>query len=191
MTMWFTSDLHLGHANIIRYCNRPFTDVDAMDAAIIDAINDRVAPDDVLWILGDVAMRSRYVPLVAEIRCPCRLVMGNHDTAKPAVYVELFEQVLAEDDLHGVPGHDDLIAMSHYPATDDGYGRAPAWLDRWNTGRWLLHGHTHGRWRQRGRWIDVGVDAWGGRPASMDEVQALIAAGPVEFLDPLPWDGAS
>jgi calcineurin-like phosphoesterase family protein len=53
-------------------------------------------------------------------------------------------------------------------------------------GGWILHGHVHDRWRQSGRQINVGVDAWGGRPISDDTVAALIDAGPNE-LDPLPW----
>lgn len=30
---WFTSDRHLGHTNLIGYCDRPFVEVAEMDAA--------------------------------------------------------------------------------------------------------------------------------------------------------------
>jgi calcineurin-like phosphoesterase family protein len=49
-------------------------------------------------------------------------------------------------------------------------------LDR---GGWLLHGHVHDRWRQRGRMINVGVDVHGYRPVAEDAVAALMAGGPV------------
>ncbi len=39
---WFTSDFHLGHRNIIRYCDRPFHSTDEMDEAIIENLNSRV-----------------------------------------------------------------------------------------------------------------------------------------------------
>jgi calcineurin-like phosphoesterase family protein len=56
MTRFWTADLHLGHANIIRYSGRPFTSVDAMDQALIARWNDTVRNGDEVWVLGDVAM---------------------------------------------------------------------------------------------------------------------------------------
>ena len=53
--IWFTSDLHLGHANAIRRRGRPFQTAAEMDEALIAAINGRVAAEDELWVLGDLA----------------------------------------------------------------------------------------------------------------------------------------
>ena len=53
---WFTSDFHLGHRNIIRYCNRPFQSTGEMDAAILDNLNSRVQQNDILYFLGDFCM---------------------------------------------------------------------------------------------------------------------------------------
>jgi calcineurin-like phosphoesterase family protein len=53
---WFTSDFHLGHFNIIRYCNRPFPDTAGMNAAILERLNASVKQDDVLYFLGDFCM---------------------------------------------------------------------------------------------------------------------------------------
>ena len=55
MALWLTSDLHFGHENIIRYCDRPFADVDAMNRALVDRWNEVVGDDDVVWVLGDFA----------------------------------------------------------------------------------------------------------------------------------------
>ena len=54
MTDWFTSDLHLYHGNIIKYCGRPFRDVGSMNKAIMKRWNLVVEPDDTVYILGDV-----------------------------------------------------------------------------------------------------------------------------------------
>lgn len=80
---WFSADLHLGHANIIDYCNRPFASVDEMNEAIIARWNERVAPGDTAWLLGDVAMgnRAETLPLLARLNGRKYLVAGNHDTA--------------------------------------------------------------------------------------------------------------
>ena len=56
--IYLTADLHLGHANIIKLCDRPFSDVKRMDSALIAAINDRVSATDELWVLGDFANRA-------------------------------------------------------------------------------------------------------------------------------------
>ena len=55
---WFTSDYHLGHANIIKYCERPFKDVEHMNKTIITNHNNRVKPNDIVFFLGDFCFRN-------------------------------------------------------------------------------------------------------------------------------------
>ena len=54
--VWFTSDFHLGHFNIIRYCNRPFADTHEMNAAILEHLNAAAEPNNLLYLLGDSCM---------------------------------------------------------------------------------------------------------------------------------------
>jgi calcineurin-like phosphoesterase family protein len=61
MKYYLTADTHFGHANIIRYCNRPFEDADQMDAFLIKNWNQRVKPDDMVFILGDFCFKSTKV----------------------------------------------------------------------------------------------------------------------------------
>src|SRR4051794_35883434 len=103
MTVWFTADLHLGHANIIKYCQRPFLSpeekrlaeadprgkfrisdetVRRHDDALIDAINAQVEPTDMLWILGDFCWGRRDEAEHYRQRIVCEnvnLIWGNHD----------------------------------------------------------------------------------------------------------------
>ena len=67
--IYFTSDPHYGHANIIRYCQRPYASVEAMDAALIANWNRVVTAEDTVYVLGDVSLSvdamQRCVPQLA------------------------------------------------------------------------------------------------------------------------------
>jgi calcineurin-like phosphoesterase family protein len=189
METWFTADLHLGHGNIIKYCNRPFmtnseaeraaTDprgqwkllpetVAAHDAAIIETINSLVKTNDDLWILGDFCLRDPKKAQAYRERIRCKqvhLVWGNHD---PQTLAPLFSSVLDQGmlNIQGQP-----IWLNHYP------------MRSWNGsfhGSWQLYGHVHGRLQaedaQKPYLLtrDVGVDACEYRPVSFGELKAWM-----------------
>lgn len=52
--VYFIADAHFGHANIIRYCGRPFESVEKMDAAMLENWRRRVREDDTVYVLGDL-----------------------------------------------------------------------------------------------------------------------------------------
>jgi calcineurin-like phosphoesterase family protein len=58
-TVYFTSDLHMDHTNIIKYCNRPFTDGKSMTEQLIMNWNSQVAVNDLVIILGDFLWRKK------------------------------------------------------------------------------------------------------------------------------------
>lgn len=78
---WFTADLHLGHEHIISLCNRPFATVDEMNKTIIEKWNERVDPEDTVWVLGDFAMGpiKDTLLLADQLHGHKILVAGNHD----------------------------------------------------------------------------------------------------------------
>ncbi len=197
MALWFTADLHLGHVNILRYADRPFADVEAMNAELMARWNDTVRPGDTVWVLGDVALGriSDTLPLVNRLRGRKLLLAGNHDRCWTghgpaaaswterylAVGFERVHQGQVVLDLDGT-----RVLACHFPYRGDSgdrdrhVGHRPA-----DDGSWLLHGHVHGRWRQAGRMVNVGVDAWDFRPVSAAELVMVIGAGPAERA-PLP-----
>ena len=81
MTLWLTSDTHFGHASVIAMCDRPFADVEEMDAALTERWNALVRPRDTVWHLGDFSLgpkgtaERRFRRLNGSIH----LVRGNHD----------------------------------------------------------------------------------------------------------------
>lgn len=87
---WVIADLHFGHTNVIKYSNRPFVDVEQMNAGLIKNWNNVVSKDDTVYVLGDFTL-NRKLDLIREwcgkLNGNKVLVMGNHDTRKPADYV--------------------------------------------------------------------------------------------------------
>ena len=200
MTRFFTADLHLGHANIIGYCDRPYAGVDEMNEDLVERWNDTVTSGDEVWVLGDVAMGrlDDSLRLIAGLAGTKVLVPGNHDRCWPghgapaAAWVDRyldagFARILPEQvDLtiggqaatachfpfHG-DSHDDARFASHRPVDD---------------GRVLLHGHVHTRWRVEGRQVNVGCDVWDFRPVTEEAILvALRAEG--EGVGPEPVTG--
>ena len=61
MNYFFTSDLHLGHKNIIKYCNRPFSSLEEMNRIIIRRWNERVKVEDIVFVIGDFCFRNSSI----------------------------------------------------------------------------------------------------------------------------------
>ncbi len=188
---WFTSDLHFGHNNIIRYCDRPFVDAEQMNDAIISVWNKTVDPSDEVWILGDLAMGHLRdtVPLAGRLNGMITLLCGNHDApwvGRSAKTRARHHDLYASTGMKVLPGETSTVEIggrsvdcSHFPYLGDSHDQ-----DRFtehrplDKGGWLLHGHVHEVWRQNNRQINVGMDAWGGELVSEDQIVALIDAGP-------------
>jgi calcineurin-like phosphoesterase family protein len=89
MNIWFTSDTHFGHANIIKYCNRPFKSLEEMNRRLIHNWNQRVKEDDMVFHLGDFCFRNtsdkgegikvNAVDWMKKLNGNIVLIKGNHD----------------------------------------------------------------------------------------------------------------
>ncbi len=198
MRVWFTSDLHLGHGNIIKFCGRPFMTpeeeaevsrdprgklrlsaetVQRHDEGLIEAINERVDRNDILWILGDFCLGGITEATAYRDRVNCRhvhLVWGNHDRHAVA---SLFSTT-RDQGLISVEGQ--KIFLNHYPMR--------SW-DASFPGSWLLYGHVHGNLIYVDRnndWMltrEVGVDANEYRPVSFEEIAAYMEPRIVRFRE--------
>lgn len=87
---WFWADPHFNHANIIKYCNRPFTNVDKMNETLIENYNSVVNANDVVWCLGDFCFgpKENLVKIVSRLNGKIKLVKGNHDRHKNKAYLD-------------------------------------------------------------------------------------------------------
>lgn len=196
MTIWFTSDWHFGHKNIMTFCPQRLdflglsdpTDVDQMNLALVRLWNATVAPEDEVFFPGDACMGklSETLTYIGELNGLIHLFWGNHDRPHPAInqgekqdkwiqtYADAGFHTQRLDGFYNFPnGYTALI--NHFPYegdSDEGGDRYPAYRPE-DSGFPLVHGHVHDMWQVRGRQINVGLDAWG-RLLSEDEVADLV-----------------
>ena len=160
MAIFFTSDTHFGHGGALGLYRRPFASVAAMNEGLVERWNETVGPDDVVWHLGDFAIRQRptvVADLLARLNGRKHLVAGNNDPQETRE-LEGWESVQSyfEIEVDGVS-----LVLCHYPFRS-WRGMGKGWVN--------LHGHSHCRMKPQPRQFDVGVDVWGFRPVMLDEI---------------------
>lgn len=161
MTRWYSSDHHFGHTNIIKYCNRPFANVDEMNKTLIENWNTVVRPEDDVYHLGDFCFSKSPEDFLSRLNGKKYLVRGNHDrkeTCSSPGWVEVAPIMEVND-------HGKLFVLSHFP------------FEVWNRSHhdsWHLHGHSHGNLPPRGNRLDVGVDPMGYFPVDFAQIKSLI-----------------
>ena len=171
--IYFTSDLHLGHKNIVDLCKRPFADVDEMDAVLIDNWNRKVKKNDVVYLTGDAVWDKKKVAYYMEQLSGRKiLIAGNHDSTwiKREECQKYFEEIVPSLEVH-LNGHP--ITMCHYPMLE------------WRSSReeskrklgYLIHGHIHNRIADEYRQLflqfsalNAGVDVNDFAPVTFDEL---------------------
>jgi calcineurin-like phosphoesterase family protein len=180
MTVWFTSDEHYDHKNIIAYSGRPFADVLEMQRELVARHNALVGDDDDVWHLGDFALNEKTIPgILSQLRGRHHLIVGNHDRCHPCHKKSegakrrylLFGFASVQREVHMGPW-----ILNHLPYTGDSANepRYPEWRPK-DEGKVLLHGHVHELWKTKDRMINVGVDQWNYAPVSLATLEALVA----------------
>ena len=115
MANYYISDLHLGHANVIRFDNRPFRDIDEMEAEIIRRWNERVTPQDTVYIIGDFCWKtsSNWIPIVQKLKGRKVLIRGNHDPKQ--IYGKLRKLFDDVKDYKEISDNGRRVSMCHFP----------------------------------------------------------------------------
>lgn len=151
---FFTSDIHFGHKNIIQYSNRPFKNVDEMDAALISNWNGVVPSDGVVFSLGDFAFCKigRIVEILKQLNGTIIMVGGNHDAEIWKNRGMLLDSGYVKEitPYREVTVGNQFICMFHYGCR--------VW-NRSHRGSWMLYGHSHNSLPPLGKSVDVGVDS--------------------------------
>lgn len=111
--IFFTSDTHYCHNNIIRYCNRPFNNFKEMDEVLISKWNNKVPPDGIVFHLGDFcfAGSDKWKEIVSQLNGHIILIKGNHDHVSKGMEA-LFDYVSLEMSIE-IDKH--KVYLNHYP----------------------------------------------------------------------------
>ena len=175
--VFFTSDTHFNHTNIIQYCQRPFKSTDEMNEAMIDNWNSVVGEDDTVFHLGDFCLggAEEWNKILNRLNGRIYLILGNHDLKNIRQgFIERFEHVAMT---MRIEIGKKKIYLSHYPylCFEGGY----------KDDVWQLFGHVHTRPSNTGidagrlqylypTQLDVGVDNNNFTPLSFEQVRAKI-----------------
>ncbi len=162
---WFTADYHLSHTNIIKYCNRPFKNVEEMNAMILDNLIKSVDQGDVLYFLGDLTfdkeIAKNFFNVMKDIEI--HFIIGNHDSSQVIKIAQKKCESVAH--LQNIIIEEQSITLCHYA------------LRVWNKSHfnsWQLYGHSHGTLNGVGKQYDVGVDSNNFLPVSFDKLKELM-----------------
>lgn len=184
--VWFVSDPHFNHANIIKYCKRPFDNVEEMNEILVDNWNMVVSNDDLVICCGDFSLGSsnNAINILQKLNGHKILIKGNHEKSvlgskEAKTYFDggiydLLEITILDEEVSD--GFQDII-LCHYPMV--------VW-DKSHRGSWQLFGHVHGMLDKDARLspnqLDVGVDSNGFRPISYQEVKEIITINNLERI---------
>lgn len=174
---FFTSDTHFNHANIIKFCNRPFKDVEQMNDVMIANWNSVIGKDDTVFHLGDFCLggAAEWTKILDRLNGKIYLIMGNHDLKNIRQgFISRFEHVAMQ---MRIEIGKKRIYLCHYPFL--------CFEGSYKDDVWQLFGHVHTRRSNSGidagrlqylypTQYDVRVDNNNFTPVSFGQVKRII-----------------
>lgn len=160
MIFW-TADQHYDHYNIIKYCNRPYTNTDEMNHDLITKHNEVVTPQDHTIHVGDFTLRNTSFAkdIIRQLNGNHTFLIGSHDYWLKKKGLHIWQKKIEGE----------FIVACHYA------------LRVWHKSHynsWHVFGHSHGNLLPQGKSWDVGVDNNGFYPVSFDQLKSIMQKMP-------------
>lgn len=169
MKYWFTADFHEGHANIIKYCNRPFNNIEEMHRKLVKNFNERVKEYDTVFHDGDFnfyntaggkvgeGIKRKPEEYLKDFNGRWIFIKGNHDRNNKLN--TLIESIIIKYGRQKINIVHNPIHISHKITIN-------------------LTGHVHDLWKFKQiktkkrtiYCINIGIDVWGYKPVSLEEI---------------------
>ena len=194
--IWFTSDTHIGHDNILNLGEgRPFNSLNHMSSTIRDKWNNTVEPSDTIFVMGDIAMGNfeQSIQFFTNLPGNKLMIAGNHDKifsgTNTKTRIERFTPLYEEVGFTILPENTSVtfvtdvgekeVLLSHFPYGEEWLGdNKDKFLKNRpvDTGLPLVHGHSHQRTKFESgpRQFSIGVDANEFTPVSAVEILRWI-----------------
>jgi calcineurin-like phosphoesterase family protein len=172
MEVFFTSDTHFGHKNVLKFeredgspLREEFANIEEMNEELIKRHNAIVGVNDRVYHLGDVVFGKKNMPLLSRLNGKLTLIAGNHDHYDRglASYVHYFDEILASKNI--TVGNNDRGIMTHIPVHE-------SQLDTRFT--FNLHGHLHDIELDDSRYLNMGVECWNYEPVNLTVVKETL-----------------
>lgn len=171
MRIFYISDVHFGHKNVIDFDGRPFSDIEEMDRSLIERWNRKVGEEDHVYIVGDFAYRNEKGEewYLQQLRGHKHLVIGNHDQ-RLMKNEEAMRHIESAEKMQHVADNGTHICLCHFPIAEwNGYYKAHT----------HIYGHIHNRkdeayqfMRTKKRALNAGCMINGYEPVTLAELIA-------------------
>lgn len=137
----FTSDLHLGHENVLKH-RTMFNTIEEMNETLINNWNKKVHKSDDVYIVGDFSYRSK-IPVetyLERLKGKKHLILGNHDPdwLKQSQYEKLSQYFCSINSFHTFKKNKVQITLCHFPMLEWSGSRYAS-----KGASYLIHGHIH------------------------------------------------
>lgn len=164
---YYISDTHFYHENIIRMCNRPYNNTQEMNEDIIHKWNNKVKPNDEVYILGDFVYKTSQqnaFTILKQLNGKKYFIRGNHDKESLAISLRTSGLVEWVSDYKVIDDNGRMVVLFHYPIED--------WNGQYH-GSYHLYGHVHNNdnnYKKMSRRYNVSVELIGYEPRTLDEL---------------------
>ena len=181
---YYIADMHFGHANVLRFDNRPWETVEDMENALVERWNARVQKGDTVYILGDFCWQKEleWIRILNRLNGGKVLIVGNHDSSWMD-RVDLSRYFVSVDPYLEITDGSRLLTLCHYPLL--------TWKHKLRQNSFMIHGHIHNDTTSdffpllaiRERALNAGVDINGFRPVTFGELAENNRAFKAAFLE--------
>ena len=187
--IWFTSDWHLDHVNIMKYCNRPFEKIEDMNQTIFSNFFDIIHRGDTVYFLGDLSFGQRHLSyfflMLRDRGITVHFIIGNHDkdlikfTKEKNFFATFSTTIQHLIFLLNIEIENQSVTLCHYPMLT---------FNKSHYGAWQLYGHHHNNTYYKnippeimGKKMNIGVDVNNFKPVSWNQVKAYMIKQPNNF----------
>ena len=158
--VYFSSDFHLGHKNIVEKYRPEFSSIEEHDSVIFDLLYS-LSKNDVLYLLGDILFHCDqfewYLERFRKVRARIKYLPGNHDSLRMLDRIDIFERILPLSNYRS-------FWLSHMPIhPSQMHGR-----------KMNIHGHLHKQTLPDPMYFNVNLDVNGYRLVNFEDIKKSV-----------------